>query len=146
MKHVSTKKYGHSSGFSCCFRQWRAKSHCSRWHGYPLAFEFVFESEALDANNWVVDFGNLKWLKAWLEHMFDHTTLLATDDPHFEKIIELDALGIIDVRVVDAVGCEKVAQLVFEHVSKEIYERYDTVTLRSVQVWEHEGNSARYEL
>ena len=78
----STKSYDHSEGLSCCFRQWRADhSHCHRLHGYALAFRFVFATHQLDKNNWCLDFGALKGLRSWLHEMFDHTTIIAHDDP-----------------------------------------------------------------
>ena len=44
----STKTYDHNEGLSCCFRQWRADSHCNLVHGYALAFRFVFATHTLD--------------------------------------------------------------------------------------------------
>jgi len=55
----STKTYNHNEGLSCCFRQWRADSHCKLLHGYALAFKFVFATRELDARNWCYDFGGL---------------------------------------------------------------------------------------
>ena len=65
-KFYSTKNYGNDRGLSCSFRQWRAThSHCSLIHGYSLGFRFVFEADTLDDKNWVYDFGNTKWIKAF---------------------------------------------------------------------------------
>jgi 6-pyruvoyltetrahydropterin/6-carboxytetrahydropterin synthase len=73
MKHYSTKHYGHNIGLSAVFRQPKADhSHCHLLHGYSLAFTFTFGCDELDNKNWVVDFGGLKPLKAWLEDQFDH--------------------------------------------------------------------------
>jgi len=73
-KFMSTKTFNTDRGLSCCFRQWRAThSHCSTLHGYSIGVKFVFECEELDERNWVFDFGGLKDIKKWLEHMFDHT-------------------------------------------------------------------------
>ena len=64
-KYYSTKTYGHEEGLSCMFRQPLAThSHCSLLHGYALSFSFKFGCDGLDDKNWVVDFGNLKELKA----------------------------------------------------------------------------------
>lgn len=145
--YVSTKRYGHERGFSCAFRQWRANSHCMYLHGYALAFEFVFESETLDSRNWVMDFGDLDPVKAILTHWFDHTTLVAADDPEHHVFSLMADRNLIQMREMpDGVGCERVA----EHVYKLVGDWLDNkgqmrVKLRSVQVWEHEGNSARYE-
>lgn len=144
--YQSTKKYDHSAGFSCCFRQWRAKSHCKFLHGYPLAFEFIFEAEELDDRNWVVDFGGLKSLKAQLEEYFDHKTLVALDDPLLHWFEEGERLGAIELIKVEATGCEKTAELVFALAENWLLEqRLDPrVSLKSVRVSEHTGNSAIY--
>ena len=70
-KYYSTKTYGHEEGLSCMFRQPLAThSHCSLLHGYALSFSFKFGCENLDDKNWVVDFGDLKELKAWLKDSY----------------------------------------------------------------------------
>jgi 6-pyruvoyltetrahydropterin/6-carboxytetrahydropterin synthase len=142
----STKTYGHSEGLSCCFRQWRAShSHCRLIHGYALAFRFVFATHRLDERNWCFDFGGLKPVKEWLKHMFDHTMLVAEDDPERARFEELHRLGLADVRLLPAVGCEATARHVFDHV--EEFARTQThgrVWLESVEVSEHAGNSATY--
>ncbi len=147
MAYYSTKTYGHERGLSCCFRQWRADSHCNMMHGYALAFSFKFEAATLDHNNWVVDFGGLKWLKAWLENQFDHTTLVAQDDPEMETFRMLHDKKLIDMRVIPGVGCEKTAEYVFDHVASQIDSLYaGRVKLISVEVREHPGNSAIIEV
>jgi 6-pyruvoyltetrahydropterin/6-carboxytetrahydropterin synthase len=147
-KYVSTKKYGHDRGLSCAFRQWRADSHCQYIHGYALAFEFVFESDELDVRNWVVDFGELKSLKDALDYWFDHTTIVAADDPDLHHFNQLQIVGLIHMRIMnDGVGCERVAKFAFGLAKNWLIEHgySPRVTLRSAQVWEHGANSARYE-
>jgi len=171
-KYLSTKTYGNDRGLSCCFRQWRSThSHCSLLHGYSIGIKLIFESETLDDRNWVMDFGGLKAFKEWSEYMFDHTLVIAEDDPHramFEKMAELglqDQGGVCDVRIVPAVGCEKFSELAFMKM-KDILETFQRgeaytlengksfecrypvgqgVKLRSVEVFEHNANSAVYE-
>ena len=105
----ASKKYGHERGLSAAFRQWRASSHCRFMHGYSFEFEFEFGSNKLDENNWVVDFGSLKDLEAWLRQTFDHKTLVATDDPEYSYYEEMHQKGIIDMVSVDSTGCEMFA-------------------------------------
>ena len=112
-KFYSTKTYGHDLGLSAAFRQWRADSHCRFIHGYALSFKFEFEAEELDIRNWVVDFGGLKGLKGMLENTFDHKLLVAEDDPELEWFKEAERRGIAEVVVVQAGGCEKFAELVY---------------------------------
>lgn len=155
-KFYSTKTYGNDRGLSCCFRQWRAThSHCSLLHGYSIGVKVIFECDTLDERNWVMDFGGLKEFKEWLEHMFDHTLLVAEDDPQLDKLMTLgtDAFGIIaDIRVVPAVGCERFAELAFDRLSNILAEDLaagtllnPTVRVKSVEVFEHDANSAIVE-
>lgn len=142
-RFVSGKTYAHSTGHSCAFRQWRADSHCNLIHGYALQFELQFGSSNLDEKNWVVDFGGLKELKDWLKHMFDHTYLVAKDDPEMDTILLLADRNLIDMRLVDAVGCERFAELTFDKASSIIEAKYgDRCWVESVTVREHEANSA----
>jgi 6-pyruvoyltetrahydropterin/6-carboxytetrahydropterin synthase len=119
-----------------------------------------------------MDFGGLKAFKEWSEWMFDHTTIIAEDDPERQTFVELNRvqggfknMGLIDLRIVKAVGCEKFAELAYKtmneileaykegrswiHPDGRVFEaRYPTgqgVKLRSVEVFEHNANSATYE-
>jgi len=140
-------------GFSTCFRQWGAThSHCSKLHGYSLKFKVIFQSTTLDANNWVIDFGFLKSttfkfdglpLKEWFSYMFDHTLVLAKDDPYIEKFKELEVLGVASARILDRVGCEAFAELVYVVLNLMLkHEGKTDVQLLSVECIEHEKNSA----
>ena len=144
----STKTYDHIEGLSCTFRQWRAEhSHCRLLHGYALAFKFVFATRDLDDRHWCFDFGGLKPVRQWLHEMFDHTLLVAADDPERERLEELGRLGLADVRVVPAVGCEATARFVHDKVAGIVRDATAArVWLESVEVREHGGNSALYSL
>jgi 6-pyruvoyltetrahydropterin/6-carboxytetrahydropterin synthase len=142
----SSKTYNHSVGLSCCFRQWRATSHCRYLHGYALKVHLEFEGE-LDQNNWVVDFGGLKHVKAWLEEMFDHKTMVAEDDPELERFQELDAQRLIQISVVPSVGVEAFSHLIFSYVKTYTSmnsKMQDRIQLVRVTVSEHDGNGASY--
>ena len=114
-------------GLSCCFRQWRAThSHCRLVHGYALAFKFVFATHELDERNWCFDFGGLKPVRAWLHEMFDHTMIVAEDDPHLASFRGLHEQGLVDLRVLPAVGCEAVARYMFDYVARVRQDRRPT--------------------
>ena len=134
------KTYGNETGHSCAFRQWRADSHCNLIHGYALGFEITFEAAELNEQNWVIDFGDLGVLKNYLKETFDHTTIVAVDDPHMETFVKLGQLDLIDMRVMDNVGCEAFAENVFDFC----YEKFSSmrVNIKSVKVFEHGSNSA----
>ena len=143
--YQSTKTYNHEVGLSACFRQWRAKSHCQYLHGYALAVKFVFETQTLDANGWVVDFGGLKELKEWLVDQFDHKLLVAEDDPHLPHFKNLQDCGLAQLRVVPHTGCEAFARLIYAAAADWLIKKEGIrVRLVSVQVSEHGANSAIY--
>ena len=126
--YFSSKTYGHERGLSCAFRQPTATSHCNMIHGYALSFLFTFGCAYLDENNWVVDFGTLA---------------IAEKDPHIDKFRELDAMGLVSMRVMDGVGCEKFAEHAFKAAQHIIKEQYgERCWVQSVECKEHGANGA----
>lgn len=142
----STKTYDHTIGLSCCFRQWRAKSHCRLMHGYALKVKLGFSCEELDENNWCMDFGGLKPVKAWLEETFDHKTVVAKDDPQISIFREMQIAGLCELTEVPSTGMEAFAHLIFMHVNIWLLRSYPDhkVGLDYIEVSEHGGNSALY--
>lgn len=142
----STKTFNTDRGLSCCFRQWRSThSHCSLLHGYSIGIKLTFGCESLDERNWVQDFGGIKKFKEWAEYMFDHTLVIAEDDPMLEDLKMLGTQGLADIRVVPAVGCERFAELCFDKISQLLRDEKQlnpTAFIQSVEVFEHGANSA----
>ena len=146
MTYISTKTYGHNIGLSACFRQWKANSHCQYLHGYALAIRVEFEASELDERNWVVDFGSLKSFKGWLETTFDHKLLVAEDDPHAKELVHLSNLGLAQIIMVPATGCEAFAEMIYKCAQIWLDDNgyFPRVRVRSVEVREHGANSAIY--
>ncbi len=139
---ISTKSF---QGFPCTHRQWKAESHCRFIHGYSRQFKFEFAARDLTKEGWVVDFGGLKDVKAWLDDMFDHTFLANQDDPYLEKFRQLDEDGVIQLRILPNVGMEGTAKYVFEKVDEMIRKSTgDRAWVHSLEVRENEKNSAIY--
>ena len=142
-------------GFSTVFRQHNAKStHCSFLHGYGISFKVYFEGE-LDDRNWVWDFGGMKRAKTeidgmsakmWMDYMFDHTTVVATDDPYLEHFRKMDEDGIIQLREIPATGAEQFAKFIFDKLNPFVQEETDgRVKVAKVEFMEHGKNTAIYE-
>lgn len=132
---------------SCAFRQPNAKSHCRFLHGYRLTAKFWFEAKHLDGNNWVVDFGGLKNLKQILRDQFDHTTCISRTDPKIDMFRKLRDAGVCDLRQMEGVGIEKFAEWCFKAADSFVKD-YTSGRCKcvKVEVFEHEDNSAIYEL
>lgn len=132
---------------SCAFRQPRADSHCKYLHGYQLKAKFWFESNSLDINHWVVDFGGLKGLKSTLHQQFDHTTCISSDDPEIETFRRLHDLGICDLRIMSkGTGIERISEWCFETANEFVKSlTQDRCWCTRVEVFEHDNNSAIFE-
>jgi 6-pyruvoyltetrahydropterin/6-carboxytetrahydropterin synthase len=151
-KFQSTKVF---DGFSCVFRQWRAEgTHCKYIHGYGVSFRVWFEGE-LDERNWVWDFGGMKRAKgtidgknpkAWMDYMFDHTTIIAQDDPFLSAFMEMDRVGAAQIRVIPAVGAEQFAKYIYEKLNAFVQEETaGRVKVARVEFMENNKNTAIYE-
>ena len=141
-------------GFSTVFRQWKAETtHCKYLHGYGVSFKLWFRGD-LDERNWVWDFGGMKRAKGkidgmspkeWFDYMFDHTFIVAEDDPYLQSFKKMEEAGVAQVRVVPATGAERFAQFVYDKVSKFIEEETDgRVSIAKVEFSEHNKNAAIY--
>jgi 6-pyruvoyltetrahydropterin/6-carboxytetrahydropterin synthase len=148
----STKLF---DGYSTVFRQWKAEgTHCRFLHGYGVSFRVWFEGE-LDERNWVWDFGGMKRAKGtidgknpkeWMDYMFDHTTVVAEDDPGINGFKTMDQLGIIQLRIIPAVGAEQFAKFIFEKLNMFVQEETSSrVKVTRVEFMEHHKNTAIYE-
>ena len=149
--YISTKVF---DGFSCVFRQWKAEeTHCRFLHGYGVSFKIWFQGE-LDERNWVWDFGGMKRAKSkiegmspkeWMDYMFDHTFIVAEDDPFIESFKRMDGAGVAQVRVVPATGAERFAEYIYNKINKFVQEETDgRVKVMKVEFMEHGKNSATY--
>ncbi len=143
-------------GYSTCFRQWKAEgTHCKYLHGYAVSFRVWFEGE-LDERNWVWDFGGMKRAKTkidgmspkeYFDFLLDHTTIVASDDPYLDTFKQLHTDGIIQLRIMDSVGCERFAEFLFNKINEFLKEETrGRVRASKVEVYEHAKNSASYKI
>ena len=152
-KFQSTKIF---DGFSTVFRQWQAEgTHCRFLHGYAIEFKVTFQGR-LDHRNWVWDFGGMKRAKTkidgmsakeWMDYMFDHTVVLANDDPEKVFFENLDAKGVIQLRLMDGpVGAERFAEFIYNKLDAFVFEETGgRVSIARVEFFENKRNTAIYE-
>ena len=141
-------------GFSTVFRQWKAEdTHCRFVHGYGISFKVYFEGE-LDHRNWVWDFGGMKRAstlidgmqpKAWMDYMFDHTMIIAEDDPWLDAFKQMETAEVAQIRVIPATGAEKFAEYIFNKLNEFVKtETSNRVRVTKVKFMEHGKNAAYY--
>ena len=143
-------------GYSSCFRQWKAEgTHCKFLHGYAVSFKVYFEGE-LDERNWVFDFGGMKRAKSkiqgktpieYFSYLLDHTVIVSSNDPFMYLFKDLDALGVIRLRILEGgVGCELFAKHLFDVINQFLLEETEgRVKATKVTVIENYKNSASYK-
>jgi len=142
-RYTSTKTYRQIA--PCAYRQWRADSHCNKIHGYAFSFHVEFSTNELDARNWCVDYGSLRPLKDKLEEWFDHTLLVAEDDPMKEELLRLGTLGLAKITLVEKTGCEGLADFLYDYINEQFLPTYgygDRVWCTRVEVRETDNNMA----
>ena len=141
-------------GFSTVFRQWKAEdTHCKFVHGYGISFKVYFEGD-LDHRNWVWDFGGMKRAKTqidgmspkeWMDFMFDHTLIVAEDDPYAKAFAQMHDAGVAQVRFIPATGAEKFAEYIYTKLNKFVNtETEGRVRVTKVKFMEHGKNAAYY--
>ena len=84
--------------------------------------------------------------KAWMDYMFDHTVLVAEDDPGLSGFKTMDYLQIAQVRIIPATGAEQFAKYIYDKLNAFILEETEgRVRIVKVEFMEHAKNTAIYE-
>ena len=147
-------------------RQHNHDGHCAFIHGHNWTFIVEFTAHTLDENQFVIDFGKLKWLRAWFDENFDHSLLLNADDPYLGHLktkllappgmkgcVDTYHLAWVDfakIKIVPNCGAEGLAIFVFGAVNQMLEQEVpEAVSVRGlrvskVTVQEDRKNSATY--
>ena len=81
-----------------------------------------------------------------MDTMFDHTVIVAIDDPKLETFQAMEVMGIIQLRVVEATGAEKFAEFIYNKLNKFVHiETQGRVRIAQVEFMEHGKNTAIYK-
>ena len=84
--------------------------------------------------------------KEWMDYMFDHTFIVAEDDPFLESFKKMDDAGVAQIRVIPATGGERFSQFIFDKLNPFIEaETEGRVKISKVEFREHAKNTATYE-
>ena len=145
MKYKSSKRFG---PITTGHRQWRDKGHCSYVHGYGRYVRLTFEATELDERGWVMDFGDLKGVKSWIESEWDHRTLIAADDPVIPELKALEKVGGINLNILPEgylPGIEESCRYLYDKLNPVIQRKTNNrVEITRVEIWETEKNQGEY--
>ena len=153
--YKSTKKFGPIStthrNWHAAFNECRDSRKCSWVHGYSRYIQFTFEGE-LDDKSWIVDFGDLKFIKQWLDDNWDHKILLASDDPLLSEFKKLEEKAGLTLTVIPFdernwnPSIEGSCKWVYDSINPILIEKTKgRCYISKVEIWEHEFNTAIYE-
>jgi len=85
-------------------------------------------------------------LKDWMNYMWDHTTLIEKDDPQLETFKYMEELGLCHLRVMDKIGAESAAKLVYDKFNDIMSKTGGgRVKVVKVECWENKSNSSIYQ-
>ena len=77
--------------------------------------------------------------------MFDHTMIIAEDDPFIDSLKLMDNAGAAQIRIIPATGAEKFAEYIYDNINKFVLEETNgRVKVTKVKFMEHNKNAAYY--
>ncbi len=119
---------------------------CAFVHGHNWDISVTFACADLDENGFVVDFGKLKFLKAWIDENLDHACVFSKADPLAQTLISA-APEAWKAYFVEQCSCEGIAKHLFGVFDALVRENTNSrAWVAAVQVWEDKKNVARFEL
>ncbi len=81
-----------------------------------------------------------------MDYMLDHTTLVAEDDPELEGFKAMERFGVIQLRILPAVGAERFAEYFYNKLNDFVQiETEGRVKVIQVEFRENEKNTAFYK-
>ncbi len=99
----------------CCHRSWANQGKRFFLHGYERAFDIEFAcADTEPGSGLVLASGPLREIRTALRHQFDHTTLIAVDDPERDLFELLAGRGVVDLRIMDDTGLQGSAAWAFD--------------------------------
>lgn len=126
-------------------RQHRHKGHCALIHGHNWSITLNFACRETDPNGFVVDFGDLKYLKDWIQTHLDHACLFNEDDPEREALLNKHGT-LFKSYLLPNCSCEGIARHLFDIFDAMVRQHTEgRAWITAVEVEEDSRNSARYQ-
>ena len=126
-------------------RQHKHAGHCALIHGHNWTITLTFGCHEPDANGFVVDFGDLKYLKRWIDEHLDHACVFNADDPLRETLVAAGGPAVWKSFVVESCSCEGLARHLFDVFDPLVRDHTgDRAFLVEVEIEEDSKNSAAY--
>ncbi|MCR5183239.1 MAG: 6-carboxytetrahydropterin synthase [Opitutales bacterium] len=130
---------------ACAHVQYKHDGHCRFIHGHNWSFTFVFACDALDEQGFVIDFGKLKFIAAWLDEHLDHACIFDKNDPEAKALVSAFP-QLFKPYFVDCASAEGLAKHLHEIFDPQIRARSNgRVWIKAVKAYESSRDAATYE-
>jgi 6-pyruvoyl-tetrahydropterin synthase len=129
-------------------RNWNSGTHCALIHGYARNVELTIRAENLDKAQWVIDLGDLKFVRDILTKEWDHRLLVASDDILLDDLRALEAKGGVSLNVMDiekgwGPGLEGSCQFLYDTIDPQLRSKTNgRCWITKVEIWEKTDNRA----
>jgi 6-pyruvoyltetrahydropterin/6-carboxytetrahydropterin synthase len=125
-------------------RQHKHAGHCSLIHGHNWSVQLTFACHQLDRHGFVVDFGDLKYIKHWLDDHLDHACVFATDDPLKDTMLAA-APDVWKVFEVESASCEGICERLYDELNALVLQHEQgRAWIASITLHEDRHNYATY--
>ena len=126
-------------------RQPNHPGHCSLIHGHNWEIKLTFAADEVDENGFIVDFGELHYIKDWIDENLDHACAFSATDPHRSKLEELEEMKLVRPLFIENASCEGLAKHLFEIFNPMVSENTGgRARIVSIDLLEDSKNSAFY--
>jgi 6-pyruvoyltetrahydropterin/6-carboxytetrahydropterin synthase len=125
-------------------RQHLHDGHCALIHGHNWTITLTFACSEPDASGFVVDFGKLKYIKAWIDEHLDHACLFNQSDAEAARLLD-NAGELFKAYILPNCSCEGLAQHlhgVFDAMVRE--QSGGRAWITETEIQEDSKNSAAY--
>ena len=143
--YTCTKRYPE---ICVAHRNWQSQTHCALIHGYARTVEVTISCLSLSSANWVVDLGDLRFIKEFLYEQWDHRLLVASDDPLLDEMRKMEELGLLSLNILDAnrgwgPSLEQSCRFILDHIQTRLRDlTQGRCWVSKVEVWEKTDNRA----
>lgn len=138
---------------TCCKTYWNIPfahrqsshpGHCAFIHGHNWTMSFTFGCKHLDEHGFVIDFGELHFIRDWIDEKLDHACLFNTNDPLKDQIIAA-APEAFKVYELDNCSSEGIAEHLFEIFNPLVQKATEgRAFITQIDIQEDPKNAARY--
>lgn len=120
---------------------------CHALHGHSYKVVVEIEADSLNSNTgFVIDFGELRWIKEWLDKNWDHAVIVASEDPAADIMEEKRIANKIFKLPYTASSAELMCKYLHNMISEKLNQNNETNRCFkiTVKIWETANNMASY--